>query len=142
MRRALLALAILATVACGGATHVHTPPPQEEVRFLHPRARVAIGHPYGVEVPLQAWIARHPENRWFELQWGPEGQEPSVHGKSVDGEAEAPVFPAERWLTVRVGCGRQVLTALACTAHERARCTRWRARASTTLDVQCSGGAQ
>lgn len=109
----------------------------DPIRFLHPKSRVVLSHPRGVEIPVQVWIERHPEHRLLQLEWARAGETPQRHAQTVDGD-HAKVFPAERWLTIRLTPGEWVITALACSSHQEALCTRVHDRASMTVRV-CGG---
>jgi hypothetical protein len=111
------------------------PPP---AKFIHPKSRIALGHPYGVTIPIQAWIERHPDHRLFEIQWARAGEAPMRFSKTVDGEKEARVFPDAAPLKVRLDYGLWTITVLGCTAHVHAVCTRARVRATTTIAI-CGG---
>jgi hypothetical protein len=80
-RRAVLALAL-------GVVALTEPP---AVKFVQPRSWVAIAGPRGVDIPVQAWVERHVDNRAFRLTIT--GRQSHAWAKTLDGEYEARTIP-------------------------------------------------
>lgn len=111
--------------------------PVVQIKFIHPAARIVLSGPRGVEIPVQAWIERHPDNKLFQLEWARHGEKPQIFAKTADGEYEARLFPIEP-INIRLTHGDWEIRALACSAERNGLCAQVRARAVMPFKV-CGG---
>jgi len=90
-RRTLLLIPILVCVAL---TDGH------DLKFLHPKARMVIVGVRRVEIPVQIWIERHPDNRAYRIDWSGESCPGGSSAKTLDGDRESRVHPEFKPLAV------------------------------------------
>jgi hypothetical protein len=129
MRRGLLLALTLCAVAASDA---------HDVRLLQPKAKIVLSGPRGTSLPFQAWVARHPDNRWVQLEVWLDGMRVQSSGWDIDGDAAA-VQPAVKPLIVHLAPGTYAFRVLACSSvTDQSECGRVRASAVQEVRV-CAG---
>lgn len=110
------------------------------VKVTQPRAAFVLSGPRGVTLPFQAWVQRHPDNRWVQLEvWNGDLRVQSS-GWSIDGDGAAQTQPTYKPLSVTVGPGRYAFRALVCTSvDDDSECER--VRGSAVHEVRVCGGS-
>lgn len=93
--------------------------------------------PRGITVDLQAWVARHPDNRWVQLEVWLDDLRVQASGWSIDGADAAAIQPTSKPLTTtHLAPGRYELRARVCAAvTDDSGCARERARATMPFHV-------
>lgn len=85
-------------------------PAPPTVTFVQPRYVMLVAGPRGVDIPVHAWVSRHPENRGFRLTLTGEGcwyrSERELHGLD-----SAAVQPNDQPTWVRIYAGECLLLA-------------------------------
>ena len=105
------------------------------VRIMLPAREIVLAGPRGTSVFFQAFVLRHPDNRWVQLEaW--EGEVRILaSGWDIDGDSPQ-IQPTYKPLTLYLGPGRYTLRALACASvTEKSECGRVRASATMELHV-------
>jgi hypothetical protein len=129
MRRGILLALVLCCVALSGPSH-------DDVRFLLPIRPIVLAGPRGTDVQYQAWVKRHPANRFVQIEvWDGETKIKS-DGWDIDGDSPQ-IQPTYRALLVRLGPGRYTFRALACTSADEGQCAK--VRASAVLQFRVCG---
>jgi hypothetical protein len=119
----LVAVALLLSVASGPA-----------VRFVQPVRSLVLAGPSGTTFLLQAWVERHPDNRWVDISWVGDNCGGSA-GQSLDGEYAEKIIPRAP-LKVHATYGVCELTISVYGAGRKLR-----ARASMPMQI-CGGGEE
>jgi hypothetical protein len=104
VKRICLLLAIVMIGACGGGKRVVVTHTVEPLRFIQPRASVALSGPAGVDIPVQLWVENDPENRQLDIVWRGAGCAGSS-SRSLDAEYEAEVQPPTGPFNIRMAPG-------------------------------------
>lgn len=113
-------------VVCLALTDGHDP-----VRFVHPRARIVLASPAGVDIPVQTYVTPHPDNRSVTIAWDGEACGGSSSGE-LDGEYARALYPLEP-LKVRLYQGECLFVAVVYGAAGKLRARR-------ELPVKVCGG--
>jgi hypothetical protein len=92
----LVAIAFVLGFFAGAKVHASEP----AVKFIHPRAPIALAPPTGTVIPVQLRIEPNAANRAYAITWCN-----GTHGHTLDGADDAAIQPLERPLSVRVGPG-------------------------------------
>ncbi len=114
MRRFVLALVLggvgITGPTCSDSIHLQDRP-VEPLWFIHPKTHVALSGVTGLDIPVQVWVLRHKDNRQITIAWSGAGCSGSS-SMMLDGQYEAAVYPAFRYLLVRMGPGVCILEAV------------------------------
>jgi hypothetical protein len=109
-----------------------------DVRLIQPKAKIVLSGPRGTSLPFQAWVARHPDNRWVQLEVWLDGMRVQSSGWDIDGDAAA-VQPSVKPLIVHLAPGTYAFRVLACSSvTDASECGR--VRASVSQEVKVCGG--
>ena len=99
------------------------------IKFLHPKSRLILLGAKSVEIPVQLWIKRHPENRSYRITWDGEHCGGSS-ARTLDGDQDSQIHPPQ-WDQVKV----RVTGIGTCTVWASVYGSGGKIRASASLDI-------